>query len=77
MRHQVDQNDPGLLRIDIGEGNNEYKLHHGDEKEFGMIIGRNTHIHDLMIDMETTHAAAHFFGGIAFNKSIKKLMLLS
>jgi hypothetical protein len=30
-----------------------------------------------MIDMETTHAVAHFFGGLAFNKSIKKLMLLS
>ena len=76
LRHQVDQNDPGLLRIYIGEGNDEYKLHHGDKEEFGIIIGRNTHIHELMIDMETTHVVAHFFGGLASNKSIKKLMLL-
>ena len=25
LRHQVDQNNPGLLRIYIGEGNDEYK----------------------------------------------------
>ena len=77
---QVDEN-PSLLDIHIGYNQDDrpgfidWYWH-----RFGAIIGRNTHLEALAIDIDhldsPSQGRLNFFDGLALNRSIKKLSLI-
>ena len=85
LMRQVEENDPSLLRIYIGFVN--ALLNDSDLTRFGAIIGGNTHLEELAIDIldpnpnpnlrSPSEGGLNFFDGLALNRSIKKLSLSS
>ena len=64
---KLERNDPRILSVEFEQGDGETI----DWERFGVIIGRNTHLEELVIDVSalisSTHVAAHVFQGLALN----------
>lgn len=78
----VDRNDPRLTRIVIGGKFDEYTFDKNtsddeDWEGFGVNIGKNTHLKEMMINLNrSTHVVENFFSGFVLNRSIEKLRLI-
>jgi len=81
VRRQVDDNDPSLSEIWIGnEEGNEIMPNDGDWKGFGASMGRNTHINELSFSLDTSQMGVqvvHFFRGLAMNRCIQRLIIFA
>jgi hypothetical protein len=79
VRRQIDDNDPSLHDVFIGDYSGGYMAHDGDWKAFGASLGRNTHIKFVSIHLNATQMGVqivHFFQGLARNRSIKSLDII-
>lgn len=73
-RRQVEQNDPSLLSIDVGSDEYDYMPRNGNWEASGASFGRNTHIKEILISLNSTQMGVHFFRGLVLNRSIEKLV---
>ena len=60
-RRQVEQNDPSLLSIDVGSDEYDYMPRNGNWEASGASFGRNTHIKEILISLNSTQMGVHFF----------------
>ena len=83
VRRQIDDNDPSLSDIWIGEDEDfEVYPNDGDWEGFGASLGRNTNIKEVIVKLNTTQMergvqTEHFFQGLAKNRSIKSLDIMN
>jgi hypothetical protein len=76
----VANNDPSLSNIWIGHDDDEIFPNDGDWKGFGESMGRNTHINELTLGLDTSQMGAqlvHFFRGLAMNRCIQYLIIFT